>query len=251
MTAIRAELRALAAAVALLTRLPLGSRVRVDADDVARALAWLPLVGVGLGGAVALAARGLEGRLDDGPAAVLIVAAWALATGAIHLDGLADSADALGGGDRERRLAIMRDSQIGSFGALALVLVVVLKIALVAAVLARGHHLWLIAIPAVARSAASALSAALPYAREQGTGAALVSGGRRAERLAVAVATAMVVALACARLRGLLAVVAVMLVAVVVGRLAQRRLGGVTGDVLGATIELAECAALVALLAGR
>jgi adenosylcobinamide-GDP ribazoletransferase len=251
MTTIRAELRAFAAAVALLTRLPVGVRIRVDGDDVARSLAWLPLVGVGLGGAVALAARGLEGRLDDGPAAVLIVAAWALATGAIHLDGLADSADALGGGDRERRLAIMRDSQIGSFGALALVLVVVFKIALVAAVLARGHHLWLIAIPAVARAASSALSAALPYAREEGTGAALVSAGHRAERLAVAVATALVVALACARLRGLLAVVAVMLVALVVGRLAQRRLGGVTGDVLGATIELAECAALVALLAGR
>ena len=141
----------------------------VDETDVARSLAWLPLVGTGLGGALALAARGLEGQLDDGPAAVLIVGGWALATGAIHLDGLADSADALGGGDRERRLAIMRDSQIGSFGALALVLVVVLKIALVAAVLARGHHLWLIAIPAVGRAAASALSAALPYARDEGT----------------------------------------------------------------------------------
>ena len=143
----------------------------------------------------------------------------------------------------------MRDSQIGSFGALALVLVVVLKIALVAAVLARGHHLWLLAIPAVGRVAASALSATLPYAREQGTGAALVSGGRRAERLAVALATALVVALACARLRGLLAVAAVPLVALVIGRLALRRIGGVTGDVLGAAIELAECAALLALLA--
>ena len=171
--------------------------------------------------------------------------------GAIHLDGLADSADALGGGDREQRLAIMRDSRLGTFGVLAIVLVVALKIALVAAVLTRGHHLWLIAIPGVARFAASALSAALPYAREQGTGAALVSGGHRAERLAVALATALVVALACARLRGLLAVAAVVLVAVVMGRLALRRIGGVTGDVLGATIEIAECAALLALLAGR
>ena len=127
LAAVRAEARAFAAALTLLTRVPLGRRVRVNATDVARSLAWLPLVGTALGGAIALAARGLEGRLDDGPAAVLIVAAWALATGAIHLDGLADSADALGGGDRERRLAIMRDSQIGSFGALALVLVVVLK----------------------------------------------------------------------------------------------------------------------------
>jgi adenosylcobinamide-GDP ribazoletransferase len=248
---VRNELRALAAAVTLLTRLPLGARVAVDEIDIARSLAWLPLVGVGLGGAVALAARLLEGRLDDGPAAVLIVAAWALATGAIHLDGLADSADALGAGDRTRRLAVMRDPRVGSFGVLALVLVVVLKVMLVAAVLARGHHLWLLAIPAVARAAASALSATLPYAREDGTGAALVTGARRAERLSIALATAVVAALACARLRGLLAIAAAALVAVVVARLATRRIGGLTGDILGATIELAECAALVALVAGR
>jgi adenosylcobinamide-GDP ribazoletransferase len=249
--AVRNELRALAAAVTLLTRLPLGVRVAIDEADIARSLAWLPLVGVGLGGAVALAARVLEGRLDDGPTAVLIVAAWALATGAIHLDGLADSADALGASDRERRLAIMRDPRVGSFGVLAVVLVVVLKISLVAAVLARGHHLWLLAIPALARAAASALSATLSYAREDGTGAALISGPQRAERLAIALSTAVVVALACARLRGLLAIAAATLVAVIIGRLALRRISGITGDVLGATIELAECAALIALLAGR
>jgi adenosylcobinamide-GDP ribazoletransferase len=250
-TAVRAEARAFAAAVSLLTRVPVGSRVHIGESDVARSLAWLPLVGTVLGGALALGARALEGRLDDGPAAVLLVAAWALATGAIHLDGLADSADALGGSDRERRLAIMRDAQIGSFGALALVLVVALKISLVAVVLGRGHHLWLIAVPAVGRLAASGLSAALPYAREHGTGAALVGGGWRVERLAVALGTALVVALACARLRGLLAVAASALVALAVGRLAMRRIGGITGDVLGAAIELAECAALVALVAGR
>jgi adenosylcobinamide-GDP ribazoletransferase len=249
--AVRSELRALAAAVTLLTRVPLGTRVAVDGTDVARSLAWLPLVGVGLGGAIALAARLLEGRLDDASVAVLIVAAWALATGAIHLDGLADSADSLGAGSRERRLAIMRDPRLGSFGVLALVFVILLKVTLVAAVLARGHHLWLLAIPAVARAAAAAVSASLPYAREEGTGAAMIGGGSRLERLAVALATAIVVALACARLRGLLAVAAAGLVALVVARLAKRRLGGVTGDVLGATIELAECAALVALLAGR
>jgi adenosylcobinamide-GDP ribazoletransferase len=249
--AVRTELRALTAAVTLLTRLPLGKRVVVDEHDIARSLAWLPLVGVGLGGAVALAARLVEGRLDDGPAAVLIVAAWALATGAIHLDGLADSADSLGAHSRERSLAIMRDPRLGSFGVLALVFVILLKVTLVAAVLARGHHLWLLAIPAIARAAASAVSAGLPYARESGTGAAMIGGGSRVERLAVALATAIVVALACARLRGLLAVGAAALVAIVVARLAQRRIGGLTGDVLGATIELAECAALVALLAGR
>jgi adenosylcobinamide-GDP ribazoletransferase len=250
-TGVRAEARAFAAAVSLLTRVPVGSRVHIGESDVARSLAWLPLVGTALGCALALGARALEGRLDDGPAAVLLVAGWAVATGAIHLDGLADSADALGGSDRERRLAIMRDAQIGSFGALALVLVVALKISLVAAILVRGHDLWLIAVPTVGRLAASGLSAALPYAREHGTGAALVGGGWRVERLAVALATALIVALLFAHLRGLLAVAAAALVALAVGRLAVRRIGGITGDVLGAAIELAECAALLALVAGR
>jgi adenosylcobinamide-GDP ribazoletransferase len=245
--AIRTEIRAFVAAVTLLTRLPLGRHVEVGEGDVNRSLAWLPLVGVGLGGAVALATRLLEGRLDDGPVAVLIVAAWALATGAIHLDGLADSADSLGAGSREKSLAIMRDPRVGSFGVLAVVFVVLLKVMLVAAVLARGHHLWLLAIPAVGRAAASALSATLPYARESGTGAAMIGGSSRVERLAVALATAIVVALACARLRGLLAVAAAALVALLVARLASRRLGGITGDVLGAVVETATAACLLVL----
>ena len=248
---VRRELRAIAAATSILTRLPIAARVQIDEDDVARSLAWLPLVGVGIGGLLALAGRLLEGRLDVWPAAALIVAFWALATGAIHLDGLADSADGLGGRDREQRLAIMRDSHIGSYGAIALVLLLVLKVGLVAGVLARGHHLWLLAIPAIARAGSAALSVALPYARDEGTGAALVRGGHRSERLAVALATAVVAALACARLRGVLALAAAALVVLAVGRIAQRRIGGVTGDVLGAAIELAECAALVGLLAGR
>lgn len=252
MAFVRRELRAFAAAVSLLTRLPIGNRVTIDGDDVARSLAWLPLVGVGLGGVLALAGRLLEGRLDTWPTAALIVSFWALATGAIHLDGLADSADGLGGRDRAERLAIMRDSSIGSFGALALVLVLVLKTGLVAGVLVRGHHLWLLAIPAIARAASAGLSVALPYARDDGTGAALVTAqGHRGERLAVALATAVVAAFACARLRGVIALAAAALVAVVIGRMAQRRIGGVTGDVLGATIELAECAALLGLLAHR
>src|SRR4029077_6042461 len=142
-------------------------------------------------------------------------------------------------------------AQIGSFGALALVLVVALKISLVAAVLVRGHDLWLIAVPTVGRLAASGLSAALPYAREHGTGAALAGGGWRVERLAVALATPLVVAPARARPPRLLAVAAAALVALAVGRLALRRIGGITGDVLGAAIELAGGAALLALVAGR
>ena len=179
------------------------------------------------------------------------MAFWALVTGAIHLDGLADSADGLGGRDRAQRLAIMRDPHIGSYGAIALVLLIVLKVGLVAGVLARGHHLWLLR-----HSGDRPRGIGQP---ERGAAVRARRGHRcraRARRPSPRAprrgsATAIVAALACARLRGVLALAAAALVVLVVGRIAQRRIGGVTGDVLGAAIELAECAALVGLLAGR
>ena len=250
--AIRGELRAFAAAVTLLTRLPLGRRIAVDETDIARSLAWLPLVGLGLGGAVALAARGLEGRLDDGPAAVLIVAAWALATGAIHLDGLADSADALGAGDRERRLAIMRDPRLGSFGVLALIFVVAAQDR------ARRRHPRPRAPPLAARDPRGRPRRGLGAER----GAAVCARGRNRrrahqrrpagrapgrrardrDRRSRSPARACAACSPSSPSRSSRSSI---------GRLAQRRIGGVTGDILGATIELAECAALIALLAGR
>ena len=117
-----AELRGLAAAVAFLTRIPVGRWIRLDAADIARGSAVFPLVGAGIGAAVGGIAQALSGSLTPPLAAVLGIAVGAALTGALHLDALADAADALGAQTRERALEIMRDHSIGAYGGVALVL---------------------------------------------------------------------------------------------------------------------------------
>jgi adenosylcobinamide-GDP ribazoletransferase len=241
-----AELRGLAAAVAFLTRVPVGRWVELDAGDVARAAAVFPLVGAGIGLAVGAVAQGLSGPLTAPLAAVLALAVGAALTGVLHLDALADTADALGAHTRERALEIMRDHAIGAYGGTALVLDLAAKVAALA-VLAERHEAvrYAVCAAAVSRVAPVALSAALPYARaEPGTGSALRGSGRVRCWIAIAVAVAICVVLDAPLL---LAVVAV--VAAVVGLAARRGLGGVTGDVLGAAAELSELGALVLAVA--
>ena len=128
-----AALRSAAAALAFLTRVPVGRWIDVRAVDVARG-AWLfPLVGGVLGGAAGLVADVTANWLPSLAAGALAVAAAALLTGALHFDALADTADALGARDREHALEIMRDHAIGAFGATALVVVCLLDASLLGA----------------------------------------------------------------------------------------------------------------------
>ena len=119
----RSSLRAAAAALAFLTRVPVGRLTALGPDDVARGAVLFPIVGAGIGALVGGIAVGLDSRLTVLLAAALAVAAEALVTGAIHLDALADAADGLGAPTRERALEIMREPTIGAFGAAALGLV--------------------------------------------------------------------------------------------------------------------------------
>src|SRR3954447_25650632 len=128
-----AELRGLAGAVAFLTRVPVGRWVALDAADVGRGGALFPVVGAGIGAVVGGAAQSLSGPLTPLLAAVVGLAAGAVLTGVLHLDGLADTADAFGATTRERALEIMRDHAVGAYGALALVLDAVVKVAEIAA----------------------------------------------------------------------------------------------------------------------
>src|SRR5436853_843315 len=114
--------RGAAAAVAFLTRLPVGRLIALDGRDVSRGAALFPLVGAGIGAAVGGTAAGLVHVLPPLAAAGMALGVGALLTGALHLDGLADTADGLGAYSRERALEIMRDHQIGTFGAVALAL---------------------------------------------------------------------------------------------------------------------------------
>jgi len=233
--------RAAAAAVAFLTRVPVGRVVELDAADVARGAALFPLVGLGIGAVVGALADVLAEPLTAPLAAVVAVGTGAALTGALHLDGLADAADALGATTRERALEIMRDHRIGVYGALALLFDVALRIGAVAVLAARGDALRFCACAAcVARVTPVVLGVTLPYARTVGKAGFVAAAGPLGTAIAVATATAASVFLQAWPLV-LVAAAAIALSAPVV----LRWLGGVTGDVLGASAELTETAALV------
>jgi adenosylcobinamide-GDP ribazoletransferase len=241
-------LRAVAAAVTFLTRAPLGRLVRVDARDVARGAWFFPVVGAAVGGASGLLADVAVERVPALAAGALAVGLAVLLTGALHLDALADAADALGATTRERALEIMRDHAIGAFGATALVVVCVLDAALLGA-LAESGDAALVGLAAGAAGRAAMLPAAfaLPYARPgEGQGRALEGIGL--PTVVVGAAAAVVLALP-AGTAGLWALAAAALAALLLALFARHRFGGVTGDVLGAIAKLAETAALLAAAA--
>jgi adenosylcobinamide-GDP ribazoletransferase len=235
----------LVAATTFLTRVPLGRVVSVDGEAVARAAPVYPLVGGAIGALGGAVVDVTSGPLPALAAAVLGLAVVALVTGAMHLDALADTADALGGMTRERRLEIMRDHGVGAFGAVAVMLVLLFE----TSVLADVDHAWsaFAAAAACARWAPLPLAVALPYVRREGQGAAIV-GSTSVARALVALAAACVVAVGVRGVDGLAAVGAAAATALVLGLFFRRWVGGVTGDTLGATTELAQAAGLAAVL---
>src|SRR5581483_9708288 len=185
-----AELRGLAAAVSFLTRVPVGRRLELAGGDVARGGALFPLVGAGIGTLVGGVAQAAGSPLTPLLAAALGVAAGTALTGVLHLDALADTADALGATTRERALEIMRDHSVGAYGATALVLDLGAKTAALSALV--SHHDALrgaVCACAAARAVPVVLSVALPYARPA-AGLGRVLGGTGWPRAGVAVATA-------------------------------------------------------------
>jgi adenosylcobinamide-GDP ribazoletransferase len=236
-------------ALGLLTILP----VRVPADEGAppgRTMAFYPLVGALIGGVLAGLAwlLGRIGLAQTAPLlpAALILAAWAGLTGALHLDGWADCCDALFVPvSRERRLEIMKDPRLGGFGAAGLILLLLTKLAALQGITASPHALRaLVAIPALARWAAVIAAKAYPSARPGGMGDFFRRGLGRRELVIATVIAALTAAGLLWRGALLWAVAAAAMWAL--AGLARARLGGLTGDVYGAIIELAETAALVA-----
>ena len=247
MTAIGRQVRLLVCAVQFLTRLPTPRLANFEPAWITRSARYFPLVGqlVGVLSALVWLAAG---RLWPGlPAAVLAVAAAVLVTGGFHEDGLADSADGLGGGqDPARRLAIMKDSRVGSYGVLALVLALSLRIALLASLSPLAGALALVCAHGGARAAAVAVMALLPYAGDPQAAKVKPApqGVRPAEALFALVLGAWpLVFLGPAQ--ALLAVALAAVAATAMALLARRLIGGITGDVLGAVEQLAEIALLL------
>ena len=219
-----------------------------DAFQPALALPWFPLAGCLLGSIV----YGLSltfslftgGSWPTGTAIVAVICGVAL-TRALHLDGLADWADSFGSiTDRERRLAIMKDSQLGVFGVTALIVVVFVKVAAVSQLATHDGLIWIVGAYIVSRTMQVELAVVLPYARpEGGTGASFVTGARATHRIwAWVVATALT--LLFLGPFGVGALLVGSIIARIFGYWCSSRIGGVTGDLLGTCSELTEAAVL-------
>jgi adenosylcobinamide-GDP ribazoletransferase len=246
-------LKRLVCAIAFLTRAPLPARLAFTAEDVGRASACFPLVG-GLLGLLAVAERHLLGeRLPPAVVAVIILATLALATGALHLDGLADMADGFGGGrTREDVLRIMRDHVIGAYGACALMFAVAVQVAALTTLLAiDGSDPVLVLAPLLARWPGVVVGFVVPYARTDGGLGRAVAGHAGLVEASAATATAVAAAFLLAGLDGLVLCAAVAVASAVLARWCVRRIGGVTGDTLGAIVVVAETLVYVVAVASR
>ena len=243
----------LIAAAAFLTRLDLRRWLRspdAGAAGLTHALRAFPLIGAAIGLAAALVFWLAHlFQLAPLPAALLSVGATVWLTGGLHEDGLADCADGFGGGrDREAKLAIMRDSRIGSYGVLALVLGVGLRAGALADLTVDDAVAALVAAHAASRAAMPLLMALLEPARPDGLAAAL---GRPSEPV-LAQAVILGVLIAALMTGPFAAIVALSFAALVLAgleTLARRQIGGYTGDVLGAAQQVSETAILLALSA--
>lgn len=227
------------ASIGLLTRIP----VAFATPRAEGAWAW-PLSGLAVGVVMALIA-GLSDCLDlpPGLAAVLVLAAAAVITGGLHEDGLADCADGFWGARaRARRLVIMKDSRIGSYGVLALVLVGLLRWQAVSLILQHGDWGLLITAAVLSRAPMAALASALPNARAEGLSQSI---GRPDRKTALCgIGLAVLLALILSGGTGLVMAIWAGFAGLGVALIARAKIGGQTGDVLGASQQLAEAAAL-------
>jgi adenosylcobinamide-GDP ribazoletransferase len=249
-------LRQLTLAVTFLTGIPLKVEGEVSPADLWRSMGWYPLVGLALGAAAWGVYAGLLELLPGLVAAALVVILLEAVTRGLHMDGLMDTADGiLSGAPRERALEIMKDSSVGAMGVVGAVLILVLKVAALGALTRADAAAPLLAGWCAARALPALDVYAWPYARAAGTGEAFTRErtlgpvALAGALLAAGVVATVFVDLAAGGAGGWYAglVVAVLAMAAALGVQAAvaKRLGGLTGDVYGLGIELAEAAALV------
>ena len=237
-------------AARFLTRLPLPQPAAPSRANFVRAYRMITLVGAAIGGAAGLACLGLRSLgVPDLAAAALALGAGVLLTGALHEDGLADVADGFGGGrDAAAKLEIMRDSRLGSYGALILLVSFVTKLSALASLADGVVVQGMIAAHALARGVLPAMAMNLAFARSDG----LAANAGRPDFAITATAAALAFVIAWLALSFSLALCAMLVVAacaIGMAWLARRQIGGQTGDVLGAAEQIGETAILVLLAA--
>lgn len=232
-------------ALQFLTRLPLPTVHSDEPREFGRSMLYYPLVGL-LIGLLLAGLNALLGNTQPMLNAALLLITWILVTGALHLDGLADSADAwLGGhGDRERTLAIMKDPYCGPAAVVILICVLLGKFAALTVIVTTGHSTALIIAPLLARVALTALFLTTPYVRQHGLGSALAEHlPRRPATLIISLTL-----LACLLWPGIQSfwpVTAGLASFLLMRHLMCQRIGGTTGDTAGAMVEIMELVCMV------
>lgn len=236
-------------AIEFLTPLRLRKVQTYDDRTFAPALGWYPFAGLVIGVILALLDLGLRELLPAGPTAALLVAALALLSGGLHLDGVADTADGMAvQGDRARRLGVMSEGNTGPAGVMALVLVLLAQWSALASIPEDARFAALVVAPVLARWTVVPVGLLFPPARPRGLGHAIHSG---LWPLAAPLATVIAVAVAVGTfgVAGIVLVALAALGAVMLAGAAARMLGGVTGDVYGAGIEVAQVVVWFAVIA--
>lgn len=238
-----AELRI---AASFLTIVPILPRGRIDDESVAASFGWFPLVGFAIAVALSIEDFILARFFDLTVRSILIVLSLTIVTGVLHLDGLADTADALGAGrDRSRALEILRDSQIGSFGAAAIFFALALKVVALATLYGARRYTAIFAAVGLARWAMVAVTDRIPYLRAEGAGSALLGGESERRNLAIASLTVVAAMLPLISWTVLSAIVTAIVIVLAMRAFYRRWLGGVTGDLIGACGEIVEVAVLI------
>lgn len=232
-------------AVRFLTVVPVPGREADAREGLGRAAWWFPVVGLALGIVLAGADRALQAVVPPLLAAVLVLAIWKAVTGAIHLDGLADCLDGLGGHDRARRLAIMQDSRIGVFGAVGLMFYLLIAFVGLAEMPTAARDRLLLVAPLVGRLAPLVIAPRFrPAKPDDGSGAAFLRALSPWAGLVHLAAVAVLSAWLLGPWGPAMMLTSLIVVFIWTACLAER-FGGITGDVLGSVIELSELAILL------
>lgn len=243
-------------AIAFLTRLPIPSKFVFEAQDVGRATLLFPFVGAVIGLAQVVLLQlfvtlnlSINSPLKAGLVAILLVILNVFLTGALHYDGLADMADGFGGGrNKERTLEIMRDSLIGSYGATALILLILLKVTAIAALISGTNQTWqiLIIAPMLGRWASVPVGKFTEYARKTGGLGKSITDFVGWTELSGATLIAVMITFTLIDWKiGLILWFVIGLISLFMVRMCLKKIGGITGDTLGANTEVCEAFVLL------
>jgi adenosylcobinamide-GDP ribazoletransferase len=247
----RRQLNIFLAAIMFLTRLPVGRFHEFREEDVASSTIYFPIVGalIGLAGGLALLT---SAALPAFVAVLISMLVTVCLTGGLHEDGLADSADGLiGGQDPQRRLEIMKDSRIGAYGALALWFSLTAKLILVQSLLAASLVTAIratVIAHCLGRAATVALLTCLPYARIEYSKSSNFGNKVTFRQLALVLVFSVILSLLLLGLQGVFCLTAALAISFVCGLYFKDKIGGITGDCLGAANQLVELSAYLSLL---